>query len=265
MVSQLHLGENMDLVFERGDLTSPKGHALLYFREPGGYGKLYATYVVVLPISIDLVKYMPPFLANQVPQVNAQELSAFAFPPMPEEVGGQSSLEALATTRGDDLIFGGVVSPNQVQDMLVQVNDLVQEYAQRYQSYIESAIPTMSVDDPRDPEYIGGQGVKEVLFELMGERDRLAELAKLIGQLRFAVEGNDVRQTQEAEDEIGILTRYLPDHYQVDTLVKSVKNPSRNGGDLAQLYLERCYKLADEDYTRIQEIEKQIRAIESGK
>ena len=265
MATQLHLGESMDLAFERGDLTAPKGHALLYFRESGGVGRLYATYVVVLPISIDLVKYMPPFLANQVPQVNAQELSAFAFPPMPEVVDGQSRLEALVTARGDDLIFGGVVSPNQIQDMLVQVNDLVQEYAQRYQSYIQGAIPAVSVDDPQEPEYLGGPGVNEVLFELMGERDRLAELAKLTGQLRFAVEGNDVRQTQETEDEIGILTRYLPDHYQVDILVKSAKNPSRNGGDLAQLYLERCYKLADEDYTRLQEIEEQIRAIESDK
>ena len=105
--------------------------------------------------------------------------------------------------------------------------------------------------------------MNEVLFELMGERDRLAELAKLTGQLRFAVEGNDARQTQETEDEIGLLTRYLPDHYQVDILVKSAKDPSRNGGDLAQLYLERCYKLADEDYARLQEIEELIKAIES--
>ena len=126
MATQLHLGESMDLAFERGDLTAPKGHALLYFRESGGGGKLYATYVVVLPISIDLVKYMPPFLANQVPQVNAQELSAFAFPPMPEEVDGQSSLEALVTARGYDLIFGGLVSPNQIHYMLGQLNYLVQ-------------------------------------------------------------------------------------------------------------------------------------------
>ena len=53
--------------------------------------------------------------------------------------------------------------------------------------------------------------------------------------------------------------------YQVNMLVKSAKNPLRSGGDLAQLYLERCYKLTDEDYTRLQKIEEQIRAIESEK
>jgi hypothetical protein len=106
--------------------------------------------------------------------------------------------------------------------------------------------------------------VNEVLFELMGERDRLAELAKLIGQLRFGVEGNDARQIQEAEDEIAILGRFLPERYQIDALLKSAKDPSRNGGDLAQLYLERCYKLADEDYTSLQDIEERIRVIESA-
>jgi len=141
------------------------------------------------------------------------------------------------------------------------VNDLVQEYAQRYQAYIQGALP---VDAPQSSEFIDGPGVNEVLFELMGERDRLAELAKLIGQLRFAVEGNDVRGVQEAEEEIGLLARYLPANYQVDALVKSAKDSSRTGGDLAQLYLDRCYKLADEDYTRLKEIEVQIKVIESA-
>jgi hypothetical protein len=106
--------------------------------------------------------------------------------------------------------------------------------------------------------------VNEVLFELMGERDRLAELAKLTGQLRFAVEGNDTRGVQEAEDEIGLLARYLPENYQLDALLKSAKDPSRTGGDLAQLYLERCYKLADEDYAKLQEIDERIRTIEAA-
>lgn len=251
----------MDLVFEQGDPTSPKGHALLYFREAGGAEKLYATYVVALPISIDLVKYMPPFLANQIPQVNAQELSAFAFPPMPEAVGGQSQLETLVNARGDDLLYGGEVSISQIQDMLAQVNDLVQEYAQRYQTYIQGAVPA---EVPQEPEFFGGPGVTEVLFGLLGERDRLAELAKLTGQLRFAVEGNDARGVQEAEEEIGILARHLPENYQLDALLKSAKDPSRTGGDLAQLYLDRCYKLADEDYTKLEEIEERIRNIEAA-
>ena len=252
----------MDLVFERGDSSAPKGHALLYFRETGGVGKLYSTYVVVLPIAIDLVKYMPPFLANQLPNVNAQELSAFAFPPMPEEAGGQSQLESLAEARGDDLVFGGDVAAGQVQDMLVLVNDLVQEYAQRYQAHIGDA--TAGREPVSAPEAIVGHNVNEVLFELMSERDRLGELAKLTGRLRFAVEGSDAREVQEAEDEVRVLSRYLPERYSIDALLRAAKDPSRSGGDLAQLYLERCYRLADEDYPSLAEIEERIRGLEAG-
>ena len=250
----------MDLVFDRGDASAPKGHALLYFREVSGVGKLYSTYVVVLPISIDLVKYMPPFLANQLPNVNAQELSAFAFPPMPEEAGGQSQLDSLAAARGDDLLFGGDIATEQVQEMLLRVNDVVQQYAERYQSYIgEAAQP----EELATPEALGGHSVNEVLFELMSERDRLGELAKLTGRLRFAVEGNDTRQVQEVEDEVRVLSRYMPSRYQIDALLRTAKDPSRSGGDLAQLYLERCYRLADEDYPSLQDIEERIRGLEA--
>ena len=163
--------------------------------------------------------------------------------------------------RGDDLLYGGEVSISQIQDMLAQVNDLVQEYAQRYQTYIQGAV---AAEVPQEPEFFGGPGVTEVLFGLLGERDRLAELAKLTGQLRFAVEGNDARGVQEAEEEMGILARHLPENYQLDALLKSAKDPSRSGGDLAQLYLDRCYKLADEDYTKLEEIEERIRNIEAA-
>lgn len=251
----------MDLVFERGESGAPKGHALLYFRETDGVGRLYSTYVVVLPIAIDLVKYMPPFLANQLPNVNAQELSAFAFPPMPEEAGGQSQLEALAEARGDDLLFGGDVPAGQVQDMLMRVNDAVQEYAQRYQDNIGAAAPVEAVTEA---EAIGGHSINEVLFELMSDRDRLGELSKLTGRLRFAVEGSDARQVQDAEDEVRVLSRYLPERYEIDALVRAAKDPTRSGGDLAQLYLERCYKLADEDYSSLADIEERIRGLEAG-
>ena len=129
---------------------------------------------------------MPPFLANQLPNVNAQELSAFAFPPMPEEAGGQAQLDSLAAARGDDLLFGGDISTEQVQEMLLRVNDVVQQYAERYQSYIGVAAQPEEI---ATPEALGGHSVNEVLFELMSERDRLGELAKLTGRLRLRGRG----------------------------------------------------------------------------
>ena len=70
----------MELVYEQGDTTAPRGHAVLYFQQAGS-ASLLATYVVVLPIPIDLLKYMPPFLAPHLSGMNTGELSAFAFPP----------------------------------------------------------------------------------------------------------------------------------------------------------------------------------------
>ena len=148
--------------------------------------------------------------------------------------------------------------------MLLRVNDLVQEYAQRYQAHIGDAAAATGAP-AAEAEAIGGHNVNEVLFELMSERDRLGELARLTGRLRFAVEGNDARQVQEAEEEVRVLSRYLPERYGIDGLLRAAKDPSRSGGDLAQLYLERCYKLADEDYATLADIEARIRGLEGGR
>ena len=44
----------------------------------------------------------------------------------------------------------------------------------------------------------------------MSERDKLAELSRLLGKLQFAQEGNDDSMTGEVTDEITALSRHLP-------------------------------------------------------
>lgn len=75
----------MEIIFEKGSEEKPKGHALLYFRSSSDPEELWASYLVVLPIAVDLSKYVPPFLMNQVGELGPKELSAFAFPPAPEK------------------------------------------------------------------------------------------------------------------------------------------------------------------------------------
>ena len=70
----------MDFTFERGSADNPRGHALIYFQSFHDAGELLATYLVVLPIQVDVSKYVPPFLMNQLGEMGAKELSAFAFP-----------------------------------------------------------------------------------------------------------------------------------------------------------------------------------------
>ena len=90
----------MDLIFERGDSEHPRGHAILYFRVDTEPDKVYATYVVTLPVKADLAKYIPPFLASQLGGLPLNDLSAFAMPPLPEPVpsSGVGATSAAALT-----------------------------------------------------------------------------------------------------------------------------------------------------------------------
>ena len=249
----------MALTYDRGDPGAPKGHALLYFRASDSGSTCHATYIVCLPIAVDLAKYMPPFLAPHMSEISAQEMSAFAFPPVPEEVESLQRLQALAQARDDDLLFGGTVDPSQVPSLLAVVNELVQEYGRGYQGHIQATAATLDVEAP---EQVSGLGVNEVLYELMAPRDRLAELARLVGKLRFAAEGSAGGQVEEAEQEISLLAPHLPNGYRLDALVRAAKIPTQSGGELAGLYLDRCYKLADEDYLRLKGIEERIQVLE---
>ena len=106
--------------------------------------------------------------------------------------------------------------------------------------------------------------VKDVIYEFMGEPDKLSELSKLVGKLRFASEGHEGFYNrsliEEVESEILSLARYLPVNYNIKSLIQSTKLESDSGSVLAQLYLERCYKLYEEDYIELQNIEDKIKS-----
>jgi len=81
----------------------------------------------------------------------------------------------------------------------------------------------------------------------MSEKDKLGEISKLIGKLQFAIEGKDVDQVQETEVEINNISSYFPENYKIGAILQLIKNSSLNSSKLIQLYIERCYKLADND------------------
>ena len=109
--------------------------------------------------------------------------------------------------------------------------------------------------------------MNDVLYEFMGEPDKLNELSKLVGKLRFASEGwegfYDRSMIEEVESEILLLSIYLPDKYKIQAVMQSAKLWSDSGSVLTQLYLERCYKLYEEDYIELQKIEDKIEWFES--
>jgi hypothetical protein len=242
----------LDLYFERGAAGAPKGHALVYFRQKYDPESVMATYIIALPIKVDVSKYIPPMFASQMQGMASQDLAGFAFPPLPENFESLDLLRHLAETRDDDLIDGGTGDSNDPMGLIQLVNDLQQEYSRLWEQSLETvALPEAST-------------VNELIYEMMGEQDKLSELAKLVGKLRFASEGSDTSLMKETEDEISTLARYLPEHYWIPKLIQTTEMPAASAAILAQLYLERCYKLHEEDYRRLQEVEQEIQRLEES-
>ena len=246
------------MYFETGNEISPKGHALVYFRDRNDVDSIFATYIIALPISVDVSKYIPPMFASQMQGMSSQDLNGFAFPPMPEKVDNIESIRRLAEIRGDDLIDGGTGNLTDPMESMNTVNELQQEYIKLWENSLETQNDEHVLDS-----------VKDVIYEFMGEPDKLSELAKLVGKLRFASEGHEGfynrSMIEEVESEILSLARYLPDNYKIESLIQSTKLESDSGSVLAQLYLERCYKLYEEDYIELQKIEDKIKSFELDK
>ncbi len=268
----------MDLTFQRGDATQPKGHALVCFRVSTEPDRVYATYVVVLPVKADLTKYVPPFLASHLGGLSLSQFSAFAMPPVPEAVTGPSplgELERLSRLRDDDLVDAGSLFSFDITRLMEAVTQAVQAYSQLCTSYfsapeagqLDSGAPRGSPGKsvpgaepaPQDRSY----QVNEVLYGLMSEGDKLAELSRLLGRLRFAQEGQDAATVGEVNEEIAALGRHLPDSFQVAGLLAAAQDLSSRGSRLAQLYLERCFRLSAGDSPSAQALEEQIRGLQA--
>ena len=254
----------MDLVFEKGTKEEPKGHAFLYFRNSSDPEEIWATYLVMLPINVDVTKYVPPFLMNQMGDLGASDLSAFAFPPAPEPMQSFAHLRDLANARADDVIFGGTINPTDVPSSMMLIGDLVQQYSEAYANLVGTLGQGGASSGPPDEALSAGFGVNEVLYGLMNENDRLNELTKLVGQLRFAVEGNEDSIAREAEIDISLLSEHLPEDHRIPTLVEIIKGAGANGQELANLYLQRCFHVVHQEYVDLGKVEERIRVLESG-
>mgnify|MGYP005850974413 CR=1 FL=1 len=249
----------MLLTFDRGDPQRPKGHALLYFRSWSDPSAVFATYLIVPPIAVEISKYIPPMFASQFQQMGGGGIAVFPYPPVPERVESQGVLAHIAEIRDDDLVSGGSVDTASPERLLHAAAEAAQLYFRSFSAYVES-VPIRSEGEAL--EETGSVDVNEVLYELMSERDRLAELSKLTGQLRYALGVGDSHLAEDASTEARRLARYLPEKYRADEIIRGARRPGAEGDRLLQLYLERAYRLADEDYEAVRDLEARIRQLE---
>jgi len=248
----------MELIFDHGYSEQPRGHALVYFRDSFYSEKIYAAYVVVFPLPVNMSKYVPPFLASSLGTESLQNISSFPMPPVPEEVENYSILTQLAQMRDDDLIYGGTISSSDVASAMLQVNEITQSYTEMCTVYITS------MDTPQVESDQGEMSFNEVMFSLLSEKDRLNELSKLVVKFRFAMESNDQAMQKEIGDQMKTLSRYLPENYKVDKLIEVGMDASAKGTRLAQLYLDRCYRLSEGNKDKVKHLDQEIEPLEAS-
>ena len=177
-------------------------------------------------------------------------------------MGNYKEIEDLAMMRDDDILFGGTLAPADVSSSMSLVNQVVERYASAY-AESDSIVDHQSEQLPEE-----GIGVSEVLYGLMSDSDKLGELTRLTGRLRFSVDGSDDSLINDAEEEIKLLSGYLPDSLNIPRLVQTVKSKDGRSEELADLYLQRCYHLVQEEYSKLIQVEDRIKGIEhetSGK
>ncbi len=257
----------MSIRFLRGDPQAPKGHAIFIARSATDSRTVLATYCVVPPMPLSLAKYLPSFLASQLSPEDLQEATnvpVMPIPPMLEEGSTLERLQMLAERRDDDLCDIGTVNPKDEGLRMQLVAQGCQEYGQFYVNFASTFAQVPSIAEVAAEEQIALDDLDadELLIQTMTDRQRLAELGKLAGVARYALEGHDTQQLQETKQRMRHIAEPLADKYRTDELIAAAFDPGDHGARLAELYLERAYKLLDEEYADIPGIERAIRELQ---
>jgi hypothetical protein len=258
----------MDLRFLRGDPQAPKGHVIFVARSTSDPRNVFSTYCIVPPTPLSLAKYLPSFLASQLPAEelrDANNVNVMPIPPMLEEGSSLEHLQMLAERREDDLCDLGSINPRDESMRMQLVAEGCHDYGQLYLNYTLTfdQLPSAShstVDEANNP--LDDLSAEDLLVQTMTDRERLTELGKLIGMARYALEGNDANLLRETRLKMQRISGRLAEKYRGSELMSAALDPSERGARLAELYLERSFKLLDEEYADIPRIERAIRDLQ---
>jgi ribosomal protein S18 acetylase RimI-like enzyme len=230
---------------------------------------------------MSIAKYLPPLFAAQIPSEDlqgAENIAGMPIPPMLEEGMSLEELQVLAERRDDDLCDLGSSSSEEMERMQMATIHC-QEYAQLYAHALSQTtqlpkarpkpLPKEAMPKEATPKEaafaettttpIDELDADDLLLQTLSERQKLAEVGKLVGMARYALEGQDTALLKDTKQRIERLTRSLPDKYRGAEIEKAATDPSARGARLAELYLSRAYKLLDEEYAEIPRIESAIR------
>ncbi|MDQ6670529.1 MAG: hypothetical protein M3069_07200 [Chloroflexota bacterium] len=248
------------LTFRAGNSDRPRGHALVFFRDADAADQIWATYLVVAPIKMDLGKYIPAAFSSQLAgQLAASGPAAYPLPPVPEKFdSGLEALERLAQLRSDDLLDGGTLRMSDPMYALQPVAEIGSQYAERCLSYFASLPSGPPAAEPLAATSSSSVDVDDLLLQVMPDRDKIGRLARLAGSLRYAIEGGDSNLVEETVRDMQRIARHLSEKYRSAELIAAAQSTDARGARLAELYLERCYRLVDEDYAAMADLDSKI-------
>src|SRR6266568_1092338 len=260
----------MDMRFLRGNPQAPKGHAIFIARSTDDPRTVFCTYCIVPPTPLSLAKYLPSFLAAQLPPEELREaanVNVMPIPPMLEEGSSLEHLQMLADRRDDDLCDIGTINPKDEGARMQKVAEGCQDYGQLYLNYtltfeeVSSPARMEQLDEPASP--LDDLDTEELLMQTMTDRERLTELGKLAGVARYALEGHDTNLLHETKRKMQRIAERLADKYKSFELMNAAMDAGERSARLAELYLERGFKLLDEEYADIPQIERAIRELQN--
>jgi hypothetical protein len=259
----------MSIQFLRGDPQAPKGHAIFIARSTTNPRTVLATYCIVPPMPLSLAKYLPSFLASQLPPEDLQDATnvpVMPIPPMLEEGSTLERLQMLAERRDDDMCEIGTINPKDEGARMQLVAQGCQEYGQLYVNYASTfaQTPFLAPVEDEAPLALDDLDAEELLIQTMTDRQRLTELGKLVGEARYALEGHNARSLQDTRQRMRRVADPLAEKYRSTELMAAAFEPGERGARLAELYLERGYKLLDEEYADIPRIERAIRELQQN-
>jgi hypothetical protein len=178
------------------------------------------------------------------------------MPPIPEEVASVQYLSALAERRRDDLVFAGATMRADPMRLAAETAEAAREYGELYgrSSRPEpESIPGTFSEIAETPD---GDVVR---IREMTEQEQLNELTALTGRLRDSLRAGS--PDPEVERQMRLLVDALPAKYRARSLLEAALIPGERGQRLAELYLERSYKLFREDYLDLERIDREIEAL----
>lgn len=245
--------------FERGNEESPKGHVIIYWEESGKY---HATYLAISPTELspdyiesrldglksefllgeDEIKEVKERLEDFIKKTGPPK-PVTIHPPLP--IRDIKNLKRIAEIRDDDLI--PIFYSSQ------ELFSTVAEYYERYSKAVSTLIPEFQIPS---------LNVEEVMLSIYPEKDKLQYLTKLVGRLRDYVSIGDNKSINDSINEILNMGRYInSDKYRLKELANAAQIKGERGDKLAALYLERCFKLSDEDYGALRKLDETIKTL----